>query len=361
MSLEPYPAPEEVAPRVTLSADQLQIVVAQPIDPDGLATTRAIVPGARIDIIEPFTEREALPSRLTDRTAVLFADVAPANVASMHSLRWIQLGSHGFGQFSGRALPRGVQVCNASGVNDIPIAEWCVMMMLALRRDLPGMLADQAAHRWNRAATYQAELRQRRVGILGYGNIGQELARLCRALGLQVWVLSRFRSGARDLRYHPFEAETLIPDRSFTHETRAEFFAGIDVLAVTTPATSTTRGLVDAQALAWLPRHAVLLNPARAGVVDERALLDALRDGRIAGAALDDHYRSPMPPEDPFWDLPNTIISPHVSGSSGSTYFRHRIWDLFNRNLQRFVSGDPLLNLIAAVDLELATTARPEG
>jgi len=116
----------------------------------------------------------------------------------MASLRWIQLGSHGYSQFNGIALPPDVQVCNASGVNDIPIAEWCVLMMLAFGGGSSACSTSSVHHRWNRDVQFQAELRGRRVGILGYGNIGQEVARRCHALGLQVWTLSRFRPGARD-------------------------------------------------------------------------------------------------------------------------------------------------------------------
>ena len=331
----------------------LYILVAQPVEPAGLARCRTIAPGAVIDVVEPFGADHVLPPQLACRTGILFADVPPSNVADMGSLRWIQLGSHGYSQFNGIALPPGVQVCNASGVNDIPIAEWCLLMMLAFERGLVRMLGEQRAHRWNRDVQFQAELRGRRVGILGYGNIGQELARRCRALGLQVWALSRFRPGARELRYHPDEVSAPVPDRRFSPSQRAEFLAGLDYLVVTTPATSATRGYLDSAALAELPPHAVLLNPARAHIVDEPALLAALRAGTIAGAALDDHYRTPMPADDPFWDLPNTIVSPHVSGSTGSTYYRERIWDLFNRNLRRDLNREPLLNLIPECDLEL--------
>lgn len=331
----------------------MRIVVAQPVEPDGLDRARAIVPDASIDVVDAFGPDQVLPD---NHAAVLFSDVAPANVAEMASLRWIQLGSHGYSQFNGVVLPPGVRVCNASGVNDIPIAEWCVLMMLAFERDLVRLLGEQRAHRWNRDAKFQAELRGRRVGILGYGNIGQELARRCRALGLEVWALSRFRPGGRELRYHPVEdAESPpVPDRTFTSAQRREFLAGLDYLVVTVPVTSSTRGYLDRDALAELPPRAVLLNPARAQVVDETALIDALRRGVIAGAALDDHYRQPMPPDDPFWDLPNTIVSAHVSGSTSSTYFRERIWDLFCLNLQRYVAGAPLLNLIPAADLEVS-------
>ncbi|MBB5791255.1 phosphoglycerate dehydrogenase-like enzyme [Jiangella mangrovi] len=334
-----------------------RILVAQPVLEAGLERVRRLAPDAVVDVVEPFGPDAVLPDELVRDTTVLFSDWCPANVTAMTRLRWMQLGSHGYSHLNGVPLPRDAVVANASGVNDIPIAEWCVLMMLALARDVPGMLEAQREHRWDRDARFQAELRGRRVGILGYGNIGQELARLCRAHGLEVWALSRFRPGGRELRYDPLDrpaGSVPVPDRSFTRDQRDEFFAGLDVLVVTTPVTSTTRGLVDEAALKLLPSHAVLLNPARAGVVDEAALLAALREGTIAGAALDDHYRQPMPPDDPFFDLPNVIVTAHVSGSNSSTWFVERIWDLFARNLERHLGGDRMLNVIARDDLELA-------
>ncbi|PZF79627.1 D-2-hydroxyacid dehydrogenase [Jiangella anatolica] len=334
-----------------------RILVAQPVLDAGLDRVRALAPDAVVEVIEPFGPDAVLPEALVRDVTVLFADLCPANVEQLRRLRWLQLGSHGYSQLNGLTLPRDAVVANASGVNDIPIAEWCVLMMLALARDLPGMLDAQRGHRWDRDARFQAELRGRRVGVLGYGNIGRELARLCRALGLEVWALSRFRPGARELRYDPLDrpaGSVPVPDRSFTPDQRAEFLAGLDYLVVTTPVTGSTRGLVDADALRLLPQHAMLLNPARAGVVDEAALLAALRDGTIAGAALDDHYRIPMPPDDPFFDLPNVIVTSHISGSNSSTWFVERIWDLFARNLERHLAGERLLNVIARDDLELA-------
>lgn len=330
-----------------------RILVTQPVHPAGLQRAQEL---ASVECIDPFGPGFKLSAEQLSDVTVLFSDMCPDNVAEMSNLRWLQLGSHGYSHLNGLTLPPDTVVTNASGVNDIPIAEWCVMMMLAFARDLPGMLAEQQAHRWNRDARFQAELRGRRVGILGYGNIGREFAALCRALGLEVWVLSRFRPGARDLRYDPLdrpESWVPIPDRTFTHDQREEFLSGLDFLVVTTPVTSGTRGWVDADALRLLPDHAVLLNPARAGVVDESALLDALRSGVIAGAALDDHYRMPMPADDPFFALSNVILTAHISGSNSSTWFVQRIWDLFNRNLRRFSDGEPLLNTISRDDLEL--------
>ena len=333
--------------------EPLNVLVAMPGHEEWLSRVRAAAPDAVVDCRDPITPGEKLPeAELRDRT-VLFADHAPANAEALASLRWLQLGSAGYQQLAGLPLPDGVRVTNGSGVNDVPIAEWCVLMMLALGRRLPQSLRDQADHRWDRDVAYQIELRGRRVGIFGYGSIGREVGRLCRGLGLEVWALSRSGFEPRPLRFRPAAADgdsDPEPDRGFGPERLADFLAGLDVLVVTAPLTDETRGTFGARELALLPPRAVLLNPARAHIVDEAALLDALRSGRLAGAALDSHYREPMPPDDPFWTAPNTIVTPHVSGSTGSPHFAARLWELFARNLDRFRSGEPLLNEIAERD-----------
>ncbi|WP_433048716.1 NAD(P)-dependent oxidoreductase [Dactylosporangium sp. CS-033363] len=272
---------------------------------------------------------------------VLFSDRCPP----LPALEWLQLGSHGYAQAEGVSA----LVTNASGVQDKPIAEWCVLMLLALYRNFPGMLAAQRSRHWDRSPVFQSELSGRRVGMLGYGNIGREVARHCAALGLEIWVMSRGGVKDRGPRYNA--VEPLTPARTFELSEYRDFYAGLDALIVTTPMNAGTKRLVDAEALALLPRGALLLNPARAGVVDEQALVAALRSGHLGGAALDDHYRQPMPPDDPFWDLPNTIVTAHISGSNGSTHYLDRIWDLFLTNLRNYVTGAPMLNVVAQSDL----------
>jgi phosphoglycerate dehydrogenase-like enzyme len=290
-------------------------------------------------------------------TTVLFVDQPPANLAELTRLEWVQLGSHGYGQLSGHGLPESAVVTNASGVQDRPIAEWVVMMLLALGRRLPDMLAAQREHRWDRDDAYQSELRGMPVGLLGFGSIGREVARLLHPLGMPVHVMTRSRNRDRGARYDPLRrAPDAVPepDRWFTFDERAAFYAGIRALVVAVPDSAGTRGLVDAEAIAGMPRGALLLNPARARVVDEDALLSALRSGQLGGAALDDHYRQPMPPDDPFWDAPNTIATAHISGSTGSPWYRQRIWELFLENARRRGAGEPMLNVIARADLDLA-------
>jgi phosphoglycerate dehydrogenase-like enzyme len=342
--------------------DQEHVVLAQPGADDHLPALRSMLPKATWSVLPTAAQGWALDPGVAPSVTVMFADHPPVNVAQMTALRWIQVGSHGYAQFNDVLLPPGTTVTNASGTNDLPIAQWCVMMLLALARDLPEMLRAQREHRWDRAITFQAELTGRRVGVLGYGNIGREVTQHLRALGLEVWVMSRSGAGDRGHRFDPLGRSAdawTAPDRAFTLDQAGEFYSGLDVLVVAVPITSATAGLVDARALSLLRPGALLLNPARAGVVDETALLAALRTGQIGGAALDDHYRQPMPPDDPFWDAPHTIVTAHISGSTGSTFYERRIWQLFTQNLQRLTEGAPLLNVIDRADLELADAKSP--
>ncbi|WP_051266976.1 NAD(P)-dependent oxidoreductase [Nakamurella lactea] len=309
----------------------------------------------RVTMIDPFGPRDELPAELVADAEVLMSDAAPANIAAMTKLRWLQLGSAGYQQLAGHRLAaRDVVVTNASGVNDIPIAEWSVLMMMALERDLLTLLGDVAARRYRRPARYQSELRGRRVGIIGYGGIGRELARQAKALGLEVWAMNRSPIGPAPQRFTPTgtgDPDGVLPDRTFPKGDWEAFLPGLDYLVLTVALNAATSGLIGLGELALLPPHAHLLNPARAALVDETALRQALASGALAGAALDSHYREPMPPDDPTWALPRTIVTPHISGSTASPQYRPRMWELFTANLHRFVAGSPLLNVVPPGDL----------
>ncbi|MCW3818894.1 D-2-hydroxyacid dehydrogenase [Micromonospora sp. DR5-3] len=329
------------------------LLVAQPVDPSGLKRVRALLPGAEIICRDPLAPGTTLPAAEIADCTIVFADHIPANIDAMRALRWIQLGSAGYQQLNGLGLGAGVRVSNASGVNDVPIAEWCVLMMLSFARGFPDMLRDQRGRTWSRDVRYQAELRGRRVGIFGYGSIGHEVARLSRSLGLEVWALSRRFDPRADRDEVPSGAVAAasLPDRCFSPGELHDFLQHLDFLVIAASLNHDTVGRFGTKELGWLPNSAVVLNPARAHIIDEAALLEALRDGTIAGAALDSHYREPMPQGDPFWSVPNAVVTPHISGSTGSTFFLPRLWELFTRNLDRFLSGDSLLNEVPPQEL----------
>jgi phosphoglycerate dehydrogenase-like enzyme len=332
-----------------------RIVIASEIGTHHLAQVRAAANGREVVAVEPFAPGDALDPALVPGTAVLVSDSAPANLAAMTDLRLFQLGSAGYQQLSGLLLAQlGVRVANASGVNDVPIAEWCLLMMLIFERDLPGLLRAQADRVWDRRSKFQAELRGKRVGILGYGNIGRQVARISTGAGLDVWAMNRTPIGPVSGRFVPAgtgDPDGTLPSRRFGFTELDAFLPALDYLVLTTALNPRTVGMLGARELRLLPAHAVLVNPARAHLVDEAALEQALREGWIAGAAIDSHYREPMQPDDPVWEWPNVVLTPHISGSTLSPHREDRLWELVASNVARLVAGEQLLNEVPLADI----------
>jgi phosphoglycerate dehydrogenase-like enzyme len=280
---------------------------------------------------------------------VLFCSgVMPGNLAAASKLKWIQIASAGYEQLIPQGLPeRGIRASNALGTFDVPIGEWCLAMMINLARDVPGMYRNQQHAIWDRSPRFQREVRGSTVGFWGYGGLARETARLCKALKMTVHVLTRSGATKRDDKYvvpGTGDADGALPDRVFRMEQKREFLASLDFLVMAMPLTPASRGAVGEAELRSLPRHACVLNPARGPLIEEHALLRALREGWIAGAALDTHYHYPLPPEHPLWSMPNAILTPHISGSGDTQTYPQRVWDIFQQNVQRFDSGGALLN-----------------
>jgi phosphoglycerate dehydrogenase-like enzyme len=143
----------------------------------------------------------------------------------------------------------------------------------------------------------------------------------------------------------------VLPDRVFRAGEELEFLRDLDFLIVGLPLTKTTDGLIGERELRALPPRAWVLNPARGPIIRQEALLRALNEKWIAGAALDTHYQYPMPPDHPLWKFPNVIFTPHISGSSLSPNFTKRLWDIFSINVERFARGEPLMNELTAAQL----------
>lgn len=333
----------------------MKIVVDVPVEESILARLRA-AGRHHFEVINPPAEvARALPVEPIAGADVLFCSFPPTNHADMVAWHWVQLASTGYTQLFGLDLPaRGVQATNCRGCFDVPIAEWNMAMLVNLARNFRQMIRNQEAAVWDRSAIFQREIRGLTVGLWGYGGIGRETARLAKAMGLRVHVLARAAVGARDEVYMvpgTGDPDGVLPDRVFQQGQELEFLGALDFLVLAMPLTKQTEGLLGERELQALPRHAFLLNPARGPIVQEAALLRALREGWIAGAALDTHYRYPMPPDHPLWRLPNVIFSPHISGSSLSPNFKRRLWEIFAENLTRIEEGRPLLNVVTPVQL----------
>lgn len=334
----------------------MKILIDMRVHEPALERVKAI-PEIILRLVEPPEEcARPLPRELIRDCDVLFCTFPPENLGEMGALKFIQISSAGYTQLIGKGLnERHIRAANALGVFNVPIAEWNLAMMINLARDMRGMLHNQDAERWDRSARYQHEIHGSVVGIWGYGGIGRETARLVKALGMQVHVLTRNGVKPRkDVYCVPGTGDTegVLPDKVFGTAEKEQFLKGLDFLIVAMPQTDATIGIIGEAELRLLKETAFLLNPARGPLVDEQALIDALQHHRIAGAALDTHYHYPMPAGHPLWQMPHVIMTPHISGSSLSPRFLERVWDIFVQNIERLIRGERLLNELSARELD---------
>jgi glyoxylate/hydroxypyruvate reductase A len=331
----------------------LKVLIASPLEPEQVRRIAAAAPG-RIEVIhEPellpvpryVADHKGRPRALSDAQrehwlALLgeadilfdFDWLAPERLLE-HAprLRWVQGTSAGIGQLLRRTglIESDLVFTTAAGVHGSPLAEFVILGLLYFYRDVPRLQRMQRAHRWERYTN--RELAGRRALVVGLGAVGRAIAQRLAAQGLEVW-------GARRTPGPPPEGVSrLLPMTDL-----ASVLGLIDALILACPLTPETKGLIGAAELTAMPAGALLINVARGAVVDERALVQALRDGRLGGAALDVAEVEPLPEGSPLWDLPNVLISPHSASTVDAE--NRRIVDVFLANLQRYLDGLPLIN-----------------
>jgi phosphoglycerate dehydrogenase-like enzyme len=228
-------------------------------------------------------------------------------------------------------------------------------MMVNLARDLRGMIRDQESGAFDHKKQYQHEICGSTLGFWGYGGSARETARLAKNMGIKVHALEYNGVGKREHAYvvpGKGDPEGLLPDRVFGLDETETFLSGLDFLIIAMPLTKNTEGIVGEAELKALPDHAYVLNPARGPIIQEKAMLRALQEGWIAGAALDTHWCYPLPEDHPIRFLKNVIITPHISGSSKSPHFIERMWDIFITNLGLYLNGDVLMNELTSKQLD---------
>jgi phosphoglycerate dehydrogenase-like enzyme len=249
-------------------------------------------------------------------------------------LRWQQTPSAGVNHIlTPEFLKRDITLTNGAGTFSTPIAEFVLTYMLNHVKLLPKLHQMQANRDWERSINLPIrELAGASVLIIGAGSIGQAIAQRASAFGMRVWGSRRQAQplpgfekvvGANEWR-------SLLPEA--------------DYVVLATPLTPETKGLFDQTALRAMHSGAYLINIARGAIVDEPALIKALSEGWIAGAGLDTFYTEPLPPDSPFWSLPNVFVTPHCSGMT--PHITKRTIDLFLDNLHRYQSGQPLRNVV---------------
>jgi phosphoglycerate dehydrogenase-like enzyme len=308
---------------------------------------RAAAPGARIVTIG----FDGHPDGPLDEVEVMLRGRLPADtfdriLVRAPNLRWVHSATAGVERvLTPASRERGIAITNARGVFSRPIAEYVLLMILAAARRLPQLLELQAERTWQPLES--RELRDVTVGIVGLGSIGRAVGALATAFGCRV-IATRRRpeagveatEGAGD---EPFLG-TIMLDRVLPPERLGELLAEADFVVLAAPLTADTAGLIGEVAIAQMKPGAWVINVARGELVDEHALVRALRAGRIGGAVLDTFREEPLPAASPLYDFPNVILTPHTSWSS--TRVLDRSVGLFCDNLRRYAAGEPLVNVV---------------
>jgi len=279
-------------------------------------------------------------------------------LARAPELRWVHSATSGVERaLTPSALAREVVVTNARGVFTRPIAEHVLLMILAISRRLPQLLELQRERTWQ--PLEGRELRDLTIGVVGYGSLGRAIASLATAFGSRVIALRRNPgAGDRAAGAEPAGAAGgtvgTDEDDTFPIEPRLErvygpdelhaFLGEVDVVVLAAPLTAETEDLIDEAALGAMKPTAWVVNVARGKLVDDNALVRALRENRLGGVTLDTFREEPLPSASPLWELPNVIVTPHTSWSSARVL--DRSIDLFCDNLRRFRAGEPLRNVV---------------
>ncbi len=293
----------------------------------------AVAPGSRLVSVSS----EGLADGDLSDVEVLLRGPLPQGIfdrllARCPRLMWVHSATAGVERvLTPAALERGLAITNARGVFSEPIAEYVLMMILAVSRRLPQLLELQRERTWQPLAA--REMADLTVGVVGLGSIGRRVAEICVSLGSRV-VATRRSDGSADLA-----GVTMLPS-----ERLPELLAQSDFIVLALPLTPETQDLFDAQMLADAKPGAWLINVARGALVDERALVRAVGEGRLGGAVLDALRQEPLAPDSDLYSTPNVIVTPHTSWSSGRVL--DRSIELFCENLERFRRGEPLLNLV---------------
>jgi phosphoglycerate dehydrogenase-like enzyme len=303
-----------------------------PLSQEQLQVFRDALPGT-----EFIASDRGLPDGIERAQGVAIHWDAPpieALLSAATSLQWLHLRGAGIDRISvPRLVDSDIVLTNGSGNHSPNIAEHVVALMLAFARQLPALIRDQAARVW-RAPDNVFELSGQTLLVVGCGNIGQELAWRASALGMKV-IGARRRVGQAPLRG---------VSQVVAMQQLDDVLPLADHVALTLPLTAETQGVMSAARLNAMKPGAYFYNVGRGQTVDQPALIEALRSGRIAGAGLDVTDPEPLPPDSALWSEPGVVITAHSAGRTPRSY--ERFESLLLDNLARFSEGRPLLNVV---------------
>ncbi len=290
--------------------------------------------------VQPTLHADELQQVLAQAEVIFTFRLPPEWLDVCARLRWVQLASAG----ADHVLRQGILdrrpdllLTTASGIHEVPISEHILAMILHFSRRFHIAVRAQSQHIWE---DYQAgEAHGQTVCLVGYGPIARRAAVLCAALGMRVLCV---RASISTRQPGDGPVESFYPVRDLNTA-----LAQSDYVVVAAPRTPSSEGMIGREQFAVMRPGAVLINISRGALVDEDALIEALREGRLGGAGLDVFLQEPLPPTSPLWDMPNVLITPHRAGSS--PHYDLRATELFCDNLARYLHGQPLRNLVDPV------------
>ncbi len=312
----------------------MKVLITHELTPQQLDQVRFT---AREHLIVYTRERDIALEEAQDAEVALLGSFAREILETATNLKWAHIPWAGVDSLLDVLRKTPAIVTCGKGVFDAPMADHVFALLLALTRRLNVFLRYQIAGVWRREVLGApiTDLQGKTMGIVGLGSIGREVARRASVFGMRVLAVKR-RPAAL--------AEEPVDGLFLGYEGLRLMLPECDVVVVTAALTPQTRYLLGQNELASMKRGAILINVARGALIDEKALIEAIRSGHLGGVGLDVFEEEPLPPESPLWHLPNVIITPHVGGLSERT--RQRVFDRFLENLRRFLNGEPLVGVV---------------
>lgn len=329
----------------------IEILTTIPFPESVIQKLREVTPLVHLTL-HPAQKVDEIPLDLWNRTEIFYTDLLIPDLAATPNLRWIQFHYAGidFIQESPLLKKDGLLITSMSGASAIQEGEYVLGMLLALGHKIPELVQNQAKHdwptdRWEKFSPH--ELTNATVGLIGYGSIGREVARLLQPFGARVLAIKKDAMNPVDTGYtiegHG-DPEGNLFHRLYPFEAVKSMVKECDFVVMLLPLTAQTRGSFGEEEIRAMKPGSYLVVASRGGIVDEAALQQALVDKHLAGAALDVFNREPLPADSPVWKMPNTLLTPHISGFS--PMYKERTGIMFAENLRRYLHGEPLLNKV---------------
>ena len=295
---------------------------------------KALAPNFPELSIHAVAKEEEIGNFIEKMDILLTIRISDHLIKKASKLKWIQTLTTGVDYIINLpSLRKEVLITSARGIHGPQMSEMAFLLMLALNRSFPQIIRNQDQRVWERWPGKL--LYQKKVGILGVGVIGEEIARKCKAFGMTVFGIDivKRKVDAVDYFYGPEELLQVIQE--------------VDYFIIVAPNTPQTQKLVGVKVFSSMKSTAFLISIGRGEIVDEEALIHALKTGQIAGAALDTFWTEPLPKGHPLWEIKNVIITPHVGGLSD--IYVEQVLPIFEENLRRFLQGERrnLINLVA--------------